>query len=42
MKKILTSAFAILLFIGASQAQDGGRKHDKGGQKFAKELQLSD
>ena len=42
MKKILTTALAIVLFVGASQAQDKGRDHRKhGGEKFATELNLT-
>lgn len=42
MKRILTTALAIVLFVGASQAQDKGRhgKHDGG--KFATELNLTE
>lgn len=40
MKKILTTALAIVLFIGASQAQDKPR-HERGGGKFATELNLT-
>ena len=39
MKKILTS-LAIVLFVGASQAQDKPH-HERGGDKFAKELNLT-
>jgi Spy/CpxP family protein refolding chaperone len=39
MKKILTTALAIVLFVGASQAQDKPR-HERGG-KFATELNLT-
>lgn len=42
MKKILTTALAIVLFVGASQAQDGGRRHGKDGEKFAQALQLTE
>lgn len=42
MKKILTSAFAIVLFIGAAQAQDGSRNHDRKGREFGKELNLTE
>src|SRR5688500_2432756 len=42
MKRILTTALAIVLFVGASQAQDKGRHHGKqGGEKFATELNLT-
>ena len=42
MKRILTTALAIVLFVGASQAQDKGRDHGRhGGDKFATELNLS-
>lgn len=42
MKRILTTALAIVLFVGASQAQDKGHhgKHDGG--KFATELNLTE
>lgn len=40
MKRILTTALAIVLFVGASQAQDKPR-HERGGGKFATELNLS-
>ena len=40
MKRILSTALAILLFVGASQAQDKHR-HDKRGGDFATELNLS-
>lgn len=44
MKRILSSALAIVLFVGASQAQTGektkGRHHQQGG-KMMKELNLS-
>jgi Spy/CpxP family protein refolding chaperone len=39
MKRILTTALAIVLFVGASQAQDKPR-HERGG-KFVTELNLS-
>lgn len=41
MKKILTSALALVLFIGAANAQDGGRHRGKDGQKMAQELNLT-
>jgi Spy/CpxP family protein refolding chaperone len=42
MKRILTTALAIVLFAGASQAQDKGRGHGRhGGDKFATELNLT-
>jgi len=40
MKRILTTALAIVLFVGASQAQDKTR-HERGGNKFATELNLT-
>ncbi|HUC83297.1 MAG TPA: Spy/CpxP family protein refolding chaperone [Flavisolibacter sp.] len=40
MKKILTTALAIVLFVGASQAQDKPR-HERGGGKYATELNLT-
>ncbi|RYF85610.1 MAG: hypothetical protein EON98_06120 [Chitinophagaceae bacterium] len=40
MKRILTTALAIVLFVGASQAQDKPR-HERGGNKFATELNLT-
>ena len=40
MKRILTTALAIVLFVGASQAQDKQR-HQRGGDKFATELSLT-
>ena len=40
MKRILTTALAIVLFVGASQAQDKPR-HERGGGKFATELNLT-
>jgi len=41
MKKILTTALAIVLFVGASQAQDKPRHEGRGGDKFATELNLT-
>src|SRR5215204_4720958 len=40
MKRILTSALAIVLFVGASRAQDQPR-HERGGDRFSKELNLT-
>jgi Spy/CpxP family protein refolding chaperone len=40
MKRILTTALAIVLFVGASQAQDKPR-HERGGDRFATELNLT-
>lgn len=40
MKKILTTALAIVLFVGASQAQEKPH-HERGGDKFAAELNLT-
>lgn len=40
MKRILTTALAIVLFVGASQAQDKPR-HEKHGGKFGTELNLT-
>ena len=40
MKRILSTALAIVLFVGASQAQEKPR-HNKHGGKFATELNLS-
>ena len=40
MKRILTTALAIVLFVGASQAQEKPR-HERGGDKFATELNLT-
>jgi Spy/CpxP family protein refolding chaperone len=40
MKRILTTALAIVLFVGASQAQDKSR-HERGRDKFATELNLT-
>src|SRR5829696_6355596 len=40
MKRILTSALAIVLFVGASQAQDQPR-HERGGDRFGKESNLT-
>jgi Spy/CpxP family protein refolding chaperone len=40
MKRILTTALAIVLFVGASQAQDKPH-HGNRGEKFGKELNLS-
>lgn len=42
MKRILITAVAIVLFAAASQAQDGGRHHGKGGDRMTQELQLTD
>ncbi|RYZ27934.1 MAG: hypothetical protein EOO10_11180 [Chitinophagaceae bacterium] len=41
MKRILTTALAIVLFVGASQAQDKPRHEGRGGDKFATELNLT-
>ena len=42
MKRILTTALAIVLFVGASQAQDKGRHGKHGEGKFATELNLTE
>src|SRR4051812_15002618 len=44
MKKILTGTLALMLFVGAAQAQTkdaSGPHHHGGHEKFAKELNLS-